>query len=513
VTTEPDSPPVQPLAWGIVLIPAVIQFVLHVLTNGNYGIFRDEFYYLACADRLAWGYVDHPPLSIWVLAAWKAVFGESIHSIRLLPALSGSALIVLTGAVAARLGGGRWAQLFAAVGSGIGAAGLVICGFYSMNCFDFLIWTGAYYLLIRIVRTNDGAVWPWIGLLLGLGLFNKIGVLVFGAALAAGLVATKHRRHLADWRLWIAGALALLFLLPYVLWNMGHDWPTFEFVENAKRYKIASVSPVGFLAENVLEANPLALPLWVGGLIWLFVARSARAFRIVGVMVVLTWIFLVLQKSKPYYFASSIPILMAAGGVAWERWTGGRRWRWARWAVLATLVAGMAIFAPIAVPLLSPANLDAYQKKLGIVPNTGEVGVEGELPQYFSDRFGWEELARTVSEVYRNLPPDERARAIVLGQNYGQAGALEYWSHQYELPPVYATHNNYWIWGPPEVAADAVVIAVNLGRERLEQDCVEVVEAGVTATPWARESRMTIRVCHGLTRPVGEIWDELQLFI
>jgi hypothetical protein len=294
---------------------------------------------------------------------------------------------------------------------------------------------------------------------------------------------------------------------------MGHDWATLEFIENAKRYKIASISPVGFLAENILEANPLTLPLWIGGLAWLLFARSARAFRIIGVMVVLTWVFLVFQKSKPYYFASSVPVLMAAGGVAWEQWTHGRRWRWARWSVLAVLMVGMGVFLPIAIPVLSPASLDAYQKRLGIVPNTGEVGDTGELPQYFSDRFGWEELARTVSEIYRDLPQDERSRSIVLGENYGHSGALEYWSRQYELPPVYGTHNNYWIWGPPDVGEDVVVIAVNIDRERLEQEFEEVVEAGVAETPWARESHMTVRVCRGLKRPIGEVWSEIRLFI
>ena len=168
----PATPPAQPLAWGLLLIPAVVQFLLHVFTTGHYGIFRDEYYYLACAARPDWGYVDQPALSIWILAAWKAVFGDSIHSIRILPALCGSGLIVLTGAVAAQLGGARWAQLFAGVASGIGAAGLVICGFYSMNCYDFLFWTGAYYLLIRAVRSGDGRWWPWLGLVLGLGLSN-----------------------------------------------------------------------------------------------------------------------------------------------------------------------------------------------------------------------------------------------------------------------------------------------------------------------------------------------------
>ena len=332
-----DEIEVQPIAWEILLSIAGIQFLLHVLTNGNYGIFRDEYYYLACADRLAWGYVDQPPFSIWVLAIWKAVFGQSVHAIRILPALCGSALIVLTGAVAAQLGGGRWAQLFAGVASAIGAAGLVICGFYSMNCYDFLVWVGAYALLIRIARTEDARSWPWLGLVLGLGLFNKVGVLVFGIALVVGLVLTGLRRHFLDRRLYLGGAVALVFLMPYVLWNAANDWPTRQFIENAQQYKIAAISPLAFLAENVLEANPATVPLWVGGLLWILIARPAKPYRIVGLMVIVTWVFLVFQKSKPYYFAASFPVMMAAGGVAWERWTHSKRWRWARWAMAANL--------------------------------------------------------------------------------------------------------------------------------------------------------------------------------
>jgi len=512
IATQPNESPAQPVAWVLLLIPAVVQLSLHLFTNGRYGIFRDEYYYLACAARPAWGYVDQPPFSIWMLTAWKTVFGDSIHSIRMLPALCGSGLIVLTGAVAAQMGGGRWAQLLAGIASGIGAAGLVICGFYSMNCYDILFWTGAYYLVIRIARTGDGRWWPWLGLVLGLGLFNKVGVLVMGAALVAGLAATKHRRHFLDKRLYLAGVIAVVFLAPYVLWNMAHDWPTLEFIENAKKYKISATSPLGFLSENILEANPLSVPLWMGGLLWLLIARRARRFRLVAIMFVVTWALLVLQKSKPYYFASSLPVMMAAGGVAWERWTGGRRWRWARWVMAANLVAGLMIFMPIALPVLSPAGVDAYQKKLGIVPNTGEVGHDAELPQYFSDRFGWEELARVVSKIYRDLPLEERDKCVVLGRNYGHAGALEYWSRDYDLPPVYSFHNNYWLWGPPKTAGD-VVIVITGRRESLEELFEQVVEAGVAETPFAQESRMTVWVCSGLRRPIEEIWQEIKLFI
>ena len=228
----------RPIFWPVLLVPAAVQFVLHVLTNGSYGIFRDEYYYLACAERLAWGYVDQPPLSIWILAGWTAIFGDSIHAIRILPAVCGAALVVLSGAIAARLGGGRWAQAFAAVGSAIGAAGLVIAGFYSMNCFDLVLWAVAFYLLVVIAGTGDGRWWPWFGLVVGLGLFNKIGLAVLGMAVVAGLLLTEHRRQLADWRLYAGGALAAAFLAPYVLWNMASGWPTGEFISNAKQLKI-----------------------------------------------------------------------------------------------------------------------------------------------------------------------------------------------------------------------------------------------------------------------------------
>ena len=209
-----DSTDAQPLACVVVLVPALAQLVLHLLTGDGFGVFRDEYYYLACAARPAWGYVDHPSLSIWLLAAWTTVFGDSVRSIRVPPALCGSVLVVLAGATAAQLGGRRWAQLFASLGAAVGLAGLEITGFYSMNSYDLLVWAGAYYLVIRIARTGEGRLWPWLGLVLGLGLLNKIGVL--GLALAIALLATEHRRQFRDPRLYLGGVIAVLFLVPYV---------------------------------------------------------------------------------------------------------------------------------------------------------------------------------------------------------------------------------------------------------------------------------------------------------
>jgi hypothetical protein len=148
---------------------------------------------------------------------------------------------------------------------------------------------------------------------------------------------------------------------------------------------------------------------------------------------------------------------------------------------------------------------------MGIIPAPQEVGHTSDLPQYFSDRLGWENLARVVSEAYRGLPAGERERCFVFGRNYGHAGSLEYWARRYELPPVYSIHNNYWMWGPPPAIAD-VVIFIRGSREELEALFEDVVEAGVAESTYAMESRMTIWICRGLKRSMTDIWKKNRAF-
>src|SRR5688500_14143889 len=95
---------------AIVLYVAAVKLLLHLLTASRYGIFRDELYYLACAEHLDWGYVDQPPLIAVIAFIVRRLFGESLLGLRLLPALPGAALVWLTGKITREMGGGRFAQ-------------------------------------------------------------------------------------------------------------------------------------------------------------------------------------------------------------------------------------------------------------------------------------------------------------------------------------------------------------------------------------------------------------------
>ncbi|MCZ6727979.1 MAG: glycosyltransferase family 39 protein, partial [Acidobacteria bacterium] len=395
---------VTPVAWGL----AAAQMLLRLLTHGNYGVFRDEFYYLACADHLAWGYVDHPPLSIALLWLQRALFGDSVIALRLLPTLAAGFLVLMTAVLARELGGGRFAQGLAALTAASVPQYLGMTGFYSMNAIDLVVWVLVLWLVARVVITDDPRLWLPVGLVAGLGLLNKISVLLLGLGLVVGLLATPLRRHLRSRWLWLGGGLAGLLFLPHLIWQMVHGWPTLEFIANAIRYKIAALSTLDFLATQVMDMSPFLLPLWLAGLLYLLFDKQGRRFRVLGLIYVAVLVVLIALRGKPYYLAPTYPVLLAAGCVATGRLLAHGRRRWLRPVLVVFLLLTGALTAPMAAPILPVERFIAYQRALRMQPTSAEDNVLGPLPPHFADRFGWQELTTAVVAVWKSLPEEER---------------------------------------------------------------------------------------------------------
>src|ERR1700674_386787 len=91
----------------MVLAIALAKLLFHCYFNNRYGYFRDEFDYMACADHLAWGYVDQPPLIPFLIHVCRAMLGDSLRSVRFIPALASSLLVVQAAVLAHELGGRR----------------------------------------------------------------------------------------------------------------------------------------------------------------------------------------------------------------------------------------------------------------------------------------------------------------------------------------------------------------------------------------------------------------------
>jgi hypothetical protein len=510
---------------ALVAVPAA-KLLLHLATLRGYGVFRDELYYLASTDHLAWGFVDHPPLSIALLALVTGLLGESLPAVRLVPALAGAGAVLVVGLTARRLGAGAFGQAVAMVAALAAPLYLALHHIYSMNALDVLVWALAAYLLLGVVERPTLGRWALLGLLLGLGLQTKISVLWLGAGLAVGLVATRRgRRLLATPGPWLAGGLAFLLFLPYVLWNAAHGWPTLEFMANATAFKMVARSPAAYLADLTLSMNPLTLPVWAGGLALLLAGgldRERRSeVRILGWAAATVLLILLLAGSaKISYAAAPLTWLFAAGGPAVEaalrRLLGERprAFRAAGGAALLLLLASGAALAPLALPVLPVERYLAWSRTLGIEPGTEERHELAALPQFFADMHGWEALVDEVERVVEALPPEDREWAVVFGQNYGEAGAVDVLGRPRGLPPAISGHNSYWLWGPPPGAEGDVVVVLGGGREELEELFHRVERAGTVQCDYCMpyEDDLPVWVARDLRGDLREVWPGVKSF-
>jgi hypothetical protein len=501
---------------AIILALAFAALAFHLLVNafGGYGIFRDEYYYIACSKRLAAGYVDHPPLAMFLMAAGRALFGATQFGIRVLPAVAHALAVALGGLIARRLGGKRMAVSLACLA--VCLAPLIIghTNIFQMNAFAHLFWALAAYLLVLIVDRSRPGLWVLLGVVMGLGLLNKIDFLWFGAGLGAGLLLTDLRKHLRTPWPYIAAGIALLLFNPFILWNITHDFAHLEFIRNASVGKYSGLSRLDFLAGQAIYLNPVNMLLWVPGLLFLLFSREARRYRVLGIIYATAFLILLANPhSKAEYLGPAYIMLFAAGSVAVERWASRGRRGGAAVALGVLSVLTSLLIIPMAVPVLPVETFIKYSAALGVNPSTPEGKRLAELPQFYADMFGWEELARDASAVYLTIPESERESTVVLTQNYGEAAALEYYASRYPLPPIISTHNSYWFWGYPK-AGFSTLIVLDGREEDHRKACDEVTQAAVHTCRYCipYENDLPIFICRGLRVTPAEIWKAERTF-
>src|ERR1700685_1874671 len=342
---EEQSPPLPPVAIGIMIGLCSAKLLLHIFTSvRHYGYFRDELYYLDMARHLDWGYVDAAPL-IAVYAKIALLMGGSLAALRILPALAGTALVALSILIARELGGGRYAQLLTGVVILLCPAVLWAGSLMTMNAFEPLFWMGCIWVVARILRTGDSRLWLGFGLLAGVGLENKHSTLSFGFAVTVALLLTHHRREFARRWIWVAGAIAVALLLPNIIWQIRHHFPTIEDLANVRREgKNVVLGPLAFIKDQIFDVGWILFPVWLLGLFWFL--RDLR-WRVLGLTFAVFFLLMEVAHAKNYYVFPIYPMLLAGGAVvidrAIDRWLANRtavKRAMTRVAVVAIIVLG-----------------------------------------------------------------------------------------------------------------------------------------------------------------------------
>jgi 4-amino-4-deoxy-L-arabinose transferase-like glycosyltransferase len=425
---------------------AAALFLLLVATSGNYGFHRDELYFIVSGQHPDYGYPDQPLFTPLIVQALFWLGHGSIVVVRLASSAAAALTVVVVASIAGLFGGNTRARLLAALAWAVSAMSLVTGHMVSTTTFDVSATALVTYCLLRAILREQPR-WVMIaGAVLGAGLLSKLLIGIVVGILIAAYVAIGPRRVLATWNSLWGVLLALAGVAPYAIWQSLHDWPQLA-VSRAITQSGAEGGRVGVIPFQLLLLSPVLVPILISGIVRMMRTRPLRPF-VIAYLVVL--VFLILSSGKAYYAAGLLPAIAAAGAVATEGWVSRgaapsnvaiRRRR-----VTIALCLAFAINAVIGLAILPPQLL----KSTGIEALNPDAG----------EQVGWPGFVNTVNHVYKQIPSDQRKRAVIFASNYGEAGAVDVYGKRFGLPSAFSGHNAFSLWGPPSGNGPVILIGI-----------------------------------------------------
>jgi hypothetical protein len=510
VAVEPKVPIVRSgMGWAALLATGVA--ILLICYAGGYGYMADELYFLACSEHPAWGYADLPPMLPWLTWLTVHTLGSSLYAIRLYPALAMGATVVLTALLARELGGRRRAVITAAV---LAAVTPVLYGFghiLSTNALDMPLWAAAVLLLAKIENSGNQRLWIAFGAVTGVALLNKYTLAFFLVALMVGTLLTPWRRYLVSRWFWMGVGVALLIVLPNFVWQAQRAFPFLQLqINNRINHHNVILPPLQFFMAQAYLANPFSYLFVLAGAA-LFFTPAMRRLRALGWTFVAFVALMFALHARDYYLAAIYPTMFAAGAVAAERWLP-EGWPWRGAVAYLMLAALLCVFSiPMMLPILPPAGLADYIRNSPWHRTEPENMPHTVLPDYIADQLGWREPVEMVARYYNALPPEERAKTAIMGNYYGQAGAIDHYGPALGLPRAIGGHHSYWFWGSRGYTGESVIL-MDAWPGTLRH-CASVTVVGEIVAPWSRpDEHPVIYHCRGLDYNLTQQWKRFRHF-
>lgn len=500
--TSPTRADLPRLEIGILLALSAAMALLHVATNGRYGFHRDELQFLSDARHLDWGFVPYPPFTPFVEHIGLSLFGLSMVGLRLFSVIAQAVVIYVSGMIARELGGGRLAQVTAALAVALSPLPVFEGTEFQYSSFDLLWWVLIAFLTVRLLRTENPRWWLAIGATIGVGLLTKYSIVFYIAGLLAGIALSSARRYVFSKWFWAGVGLAFVIFLPNLIWLVRHDFISYQFLQHIHKRDVGEGRAEGFISGQFwLCVNAAAAPIWLAGL---FGYLRDRRYRMLAWMYLVPFALFLVAKGRFYYISGAYPMLLAMGSVLGERWVARLR-RPVRIAIEAVaFTAILAVGAYICAMLIPFANSGPL-RDFALKHN-------GDL----REEFGWDELVRTVAAVRDSLTPEQRASYGILVGNYGEQGAIEMLGPQFHLPPPISLTNSAWLRGYP-TPPPTTLIVIGSSREDVDKaltGCRLAAHNGNSAGVRNEESQYhpDIFVCGPPREPWPLVWKEHQSF-
>jgi hypothetical protein len=486
-TEQTAAPATIPFARRQVVTISLALLVVLLAVSPLYGYFRDELYFRMLGSQPAFGYFDTPPLAPLVARFSIDLFGDTVVALRIIPALTAALVVVLVALICRELGGGRKAQILAAGGMAVSGMAMLAGHMLLTLTFDLALWSAAILFIVRALL-RDSRWWFAVGIVAGVATYNRHLILLLVLSVAVGILAVGPRTVLSDRRLWAGAMLAAVIALPNLAYQLTHDWPQLTMVKALEEHN-GTKNRLMFLPMQITLLGPPFAVMGIAGLVRLWRDSRLRCFVVAYPVAAALILY---SGGRPDYIAGILVLLFAAGCEPTVQWmsTSGRR-KLLTWAIALTTVLNVSAMLPVI-----PASV------VGSTPfaTTNEVTAES---------IGWPEFADQVAAVVHELPPGERAETVLLAQNYGQAGILDRYADELDLPKVYSGHNELYFRGPPPETARQVITVTRDPKTQATPffaSCEERgrIDAGVDIDN--QENGKLILLCRDPIRPWQQLW-------
>ena len=496
--------------YKIVIVLAIIKFLLpFFLQNNIYEPQRDEFLYLAEAHYMAWGYMEVPPL-LSVFGWISNLFGTSMFWLKFWPALFGSITYIIVGKIIVSFGG-RWLALLLAFLPFLFGAYLRVHFLFQPNFLEIFFWTMISFSILRFIQTEKNQYLYLFGLSAGLGMMSKYSVAFFIISILFALLFTKNKKIFLNKHFYFGGLIAAFIFLPNFLWQMNRDFPVFVHMDELRRTQLQYINPASFLIDQLLMFLPCVF-IWIAGLYFALFKEKGK-YRIFGWAYLFVILLLLYFQGKSYYSLGVYPVLFAFGAIQLERFATRYFSVWKYIFIIIPLALGIPLI-PLFLPVYKPEKLAAYYKAKNI-EKTGFLKWEDlknhPLPQDFADMLGWKEITEKTAKAYSTLSNEEKNRTIIFADNYGEAGALNFYGKQYHLPTAYSNNASFLYWLPDNLHIDNLIIVTDDQQEMQHdflKDFSSVILYDSVTNIYAREKGSLIIIMKGANEKFNQMFRE-----
>ncbi|AFM04306.1 hypothetical protein Fleli_1916 [Bernardetia litoralis DSM 6794] len=496
--------------WFLLSFFALLKLQTPFLLNKAYSFHKDELLYLALGRHLDFGFLEVPPVIALFASFIQNTFGESLWAVHLMAGLAGTALVILTGMIANQMGGKTFAILFAGFIVIFSPAFLRVHTLFQPVGWDILGWTWLIYFWVRHIKTQKGRYLVGMGIIAGIFLLNKYSIIFCIVAILIATLASKERQWLLNKKLWLSFGITFLIILPNFIWQAFHNYPIFHHIEKLNVTQLKNINPLDFIIDQFVMHLPITW-VWLLGFTGLLKSKTLKPFKIIALFFVVVILMLLFLHNESYYTLGAFPVMLAAGSVAIERLTKNRTFL----RVPAVVIPIMLILPllPFSIPVLSPEKLTEYAatftKQTGEeVFNRWKDGKIHAIPQDFANMIGWKEIATLTAKAYYEIPIQERKNTVIFAQNYGQAGAIDFYGKEFNLPPCISFSNNYLLWSPEKITQKRVIYINNDLNENIKQNFKKQTLIGQTTDKYAKEKGTQVWLLENPTKKFEEWYEQ-----